>query len=131
MATPNSTKVPFHAHSVHSNIDLASRVSGSSPEHQPSPSQRRVAVVANDAAQEEQKPVAKSRKAPEADFLFQNHGSICLLKPLTPAGEEWFNEHLPVDNPETQFWGGSIVIEPRYIAPILEGIQNDGLRVSA
>lgn len=70
-------------------------------------------------------------RAPAADFLFQNHASICLLQPLTEAGKAWFNEHLPVDDPETQFWGGSIVIEPRYVQPILDDIQNDGLRVSA
>jgi hypothetical protein len=66
----------------------------------------------------------------QADFLFQNHGSVCLLQPLTAAGKAWFNEHLPVDNPETQFFGGSIVIEPRYVPPILEGIRNEGLRVT-
>ena len=66
----------------------------------------------------------------QADFLFQNHGSVCLLQPLTPAGEQWFGENLPVDNPETQFFGSSIVIEPRYVAAILEGIRNDGLRVT-
>lgn len=68
-------------------------------------------------------------KAPQADFLFQNHGSICLLQPLTPSGRTWFNENLPVDNPETQFVGDSIVIEPRYASDILQGIHSDGLRV--
>jgi hypothetical protein len=29
------------------------------------------------------------------DFSFQNHGSICILTPLTPAAKDWFNEHLP------------------------------------
>lgn len=70
-------------------------------------------------------------QAPQADFLFQNHGSVCLLQPLTEAGKAWFSEHLPVDNSETQFWGESIVIEPRYAHAILEGIHNDGLRVAA
>jgi hypothetical protein len=37
------------------------------------------------------------------------------------------NEHLPVDSPETQFWGEAIVIEPRYLEPIIEGILADGL----
>lgn len=72
-----------------------------------------------------------SNSESQADFFFQNHGSLCLLQPLTPAGEVWFNEHLPIDNPETQFFGDSIVIEPRYVAAILEGIRNDGLQVAA
>jgi hypothetical protein len=66
----------------------------------------------------------------QADFLFQNHGSVCLLQPLTPAGESWFNEHLPIDSPEAQFFGDSMVIEPRYVPDILAGIVNDGLRVT-
>lgn len=69
------------------------------------------------------------KSSPQPDFVFQNHFSICLLQPLTPAGEEWFNEHLPVDNLETQFWGDSIVIEPRYADNILRGIHSDGLVV--
>ena len=36
-------------------------------------------------------------------------------------------EHLRMDNPETQFWGDTIVIESRYVAPIVDGIIADGL----
>ncbi|MGA7554145.1 MAG: hypothetical protein WA744_03915 [Candidatus Acidiferrales bacterium] len=36
-------------------------------------------------------------------------------------------EHLPMDDPETQFWGEAIVIEPRYVASIVDGILADGL----
>jgi hypothetical protein len=61
------------------------------------------------------------------DFSFENHGSLCLLRPLTEAAVEWMDEHLPMDNPETQFWGDAIVIEPRYCEPILEGIAAGGL----
>jgi hypothetical protein len=74
---------------------------------------------------------AESRPQPPPDFSFSNHGSICVLTPLTPAATEWFNEHLPVDNPETQFWAGGIVIEPRYAENILTGIANDGLAVQS
>lgn len=68
-------------------------------------------------------------KAPQSDFLFQNHGSICLLQPLTSSGRTWFDTNLPVNNPETQFWGESIVIEPRYVSDILRGLHRAGLRV--
>lgn len=37
------------------------------------------------------------------------------------------DEHLLMDNPETQFWGEAIVIESRYVGPIAEGILADGL----
>jgi len=64
------------------------------------------------------------------DFLFRDHGSICILTPLTPAGKEWFESNLPVDNPETQFWCGGVCIERRYVADILDGLKKDGLSVS-
>jgi hypothetical protein len=70
--------------------------------------------------------VQKSSKL-EPDFRLENHASLFLLRPLNLAAKDWMCEHLPIDNPETQFWGDAIVIEPRYVAPIVEGIIGDGL----
>lgn len=61
------------------------------------------------------------------DFNFTNHGSVCLLTPLTPAGTSWASEHLPEDAPR---FGGGIAIEPRYAGQIIEGILNDGMEVA-
>jgi hypothetical protein len=61
------------------------------------------------------------------DFELQNCGSLFLLRPLNSAAKEWMQGHLPVDSPETQFWGDAIVIEPRYVTPIVDGIIGDGL----
>jgi hypothetical protein len=63
----------------------------------------------------------------ELDFRLENHGSLFLLLPLTQAAKNWMGEHLPMDNPETQFWGDAIVIEPRYVTSIVDGILGDGL----
>jgi hypothetical protein len=63
----------------------------------------------------------------ELDFKLENHGSLFLLRPLNHVARNWMSENLPVDEPETQFWGDAIVIEPRYVAPIVEGIIGDGL----
>jgi hypothetical protein len=49
------------------------------------------------------------------------------LPALNSAANDWMAEHLPMDNPETQFWGSAIVIEPRYVAEIVDGILGDGL----
>ena len=68
----------------------------------------------------------KTRKQ-SPDFTLENHGSLFLLRPQTDRAREWMSEHLPVDNPETQFFAGAIVVEPRYIGPIVEGIVGDGL----
>jgi hypothetical protein len=63
----------------------------------------------------------------ELDFRLENHGSLFLLRPLNPVAQNWMSENLPVDDPETQFWGDAIVIETRYVASIVDGIIGDGL----
>jgi hypothetical protein len=69
--------------------------------------------------------ISKSSRT-ELDFKLEDHGSLFLLRPLNSAAKEWMGEHLPMDNPETQFWGDAIVIEPRYVVPIVDGIVGDG-----
>ena len=59
-----------------------------------------------------------------ADFLVENHGSIFLLQPLTPAAESWIEEFLPKDR---MTFGSAVVVEHRFIVDIVEGIRNDGL----
>jgi hypothetical protein len=63
----------------------------------------------------------------ELDFKLENHGSLFLFRPLNSAAKDWMAEHLPMDNPETPFWGYAIVTEPRYVPPIVDGIFRDGL----
>jgi hypothetical protein len=59
-----------------------------------------------------------------ADFSIEDHGSLVLLRVKTDAAKEWANEHLPED---AMHFGGAVVVEPRYVADILDGIANDGL----
>jgi hypothetical protein len=61
-----------------------------------------------------------------ADFEVHNEGSVYLLQPLTPAAAQWIAEHLPEDR--TTF-GTAVVIEHRFIGPIVEAIRADGLEV--
>lgn len=61
------------------------------------------------------------------DAIVFNHGSIMLLRPLTPEAEAWCEEHLPEDGPR---WGDSWVVEHRYVDSIVEGMREDGLRVT-
>jgi hypothetical protein len=59
-----------------------------------------------------------------ADFTITHHGSISLLTPNTMLAEQWVADHLPED---CMKWGrNSNVIEPRYLAPILDGIAEAG-----
>lgn len=60
------------------------------------------------------------------DFFVENHGSIFLLRPLSPAGSSCIDGHLREDR---MCFGNAFVIEHRYVWAILEGIENDGLEV--
>ena len=61
-----------------------------------------------------------------SDFICENHGSIFLLRPVSPASFDRIECHLPSNR--TTF-GNAVVIEP-YLSAILVGLQDDGLVVS-
>jgi len=62
------------------------------------------------------------------DFNLIDHGLIVLLIPTSDAGREWAEDHLPEDR---QRWGHeSTVVEPRYVADIVHGINDAGLEIS-
>ncbi len=63
----------------------------------------------------------------EPDFICENHGSVFLLRPLSPSAFEWVEEHLPDDS---LIFGNATVIEPRYVFKIILAIQDAGLAVS-
>ena len=63
----------------------------------------------------------------ETDFICENHGSIFLLRPISPAAFEWINSHLCSDR---QVFANAVAIEARFVWPIILGIQDDGLVVS-
>ncbi len=71
----------------------------------------------------------RSGSSPTVDFLCENHGSIFLLRPLTPSATTWLEEHIGQDNGFQPHWP-TVVVEHRYIADIVHGIQNDGLVVA-
>ena len=60
-----------------------------------------------------------------SDFHVANHGSICILTPLSELCRQWVEDHVGDEN--TQTWGRfGVVIEPRYLEPILEGLDEAG-----
>jgi hypothetical protein len=72
---------------------------------------------------------ARSGSSPtEPDFVVENHGSVFLLRPISPAAFEWIAETLPDDR---LTFGNATVIEPRYVWAILLGLQDDGLTAVA
>lgn len=70
-------------------------------------------------------PTQRAAK-PSADFIVENHGSILLLRPQNEQAIAWVHEHIGSDNGFQPYWP-VVVIEPRYVRPILEGIAADGL----
>lgn len=73
-------------------------------------------------------PSVSSGTSPtQSDFVCENHGSIFLLRPISPAAFEWIESHLCSDR---QVFGNAVAIETRFVWPIILGIQDDGLKVS-
>jgi hypothetical protein len=66
------------------------------------------------------------------DLLVENHGTLFLLWPQSQAGGQWLREHTTKD---AQWWGpgrggltrAALVVEPHYVADIVEGAVADGL----
>lgn len=59
------------------------------------------------------------------DFEIADHGSIMTFKPLTDDAREWVETNLVGD--DVQWFGGAVVVEPRYAGDIINGIAADGL----
>jgi hypothetical protein len=78
-------------------------------------------IVANNA-----KVQAAYDASTGTDFAVENHGTIILLQPLTRAASEWVEENLSADR---LHYAGAVVIEPRYLTDIVDGIRADGLEI--
>ena len=63
---------------------------------------------------------------PTSDVNVLNYGSICLVHLLTPAAEEWVKCCIDED---AQSWGRALVVEPRYLEALLDGMLSDGISV--
>jgi hypothetical protein len=71
--------------------------------------------------------VASGSSPTRSDFICANHGSIFLLRPVSPASFDWIESHLPSDRIT---FGNAVAVEHRCIWAILVGIQDDGLAVT-
>jgi hypothetical protein len=72
-------------------------------------------------------PMTQSQALPTKDVDLSFHGSINLLTPETQRAEDWLAENVGDD--ETQWWGRSVVVEPRYTDDIVAGMIDAGLAV--
>jgi hypothetical protein len=62
------------------------------------------------------------------DLSFRDEGSISLLEPLTDTGASWMAEHLVTE--DVQWFGQALCVEHRFVADIVAGAIEDGLRVT-
>jgi hypothetical protein len=63
------------------------------------------------------------------DVILTFHGSIALITPLTDVAQSWVSEHLELE--ESLYFCGALVVEPRYLDPIVAGMADDGLVITA
>ncbi len=56
-------------------------------------------------------------------FDVDYHGSVVLVRPLTPDVRSWLEEHT---DEEAQWFGGALIVEPRYVAPLVSALIEEG-----
>jgi hypothetical protein len=71
---------------------------------------------------------AASGSSPTRDLVFENHGSLFLIRPVSDSGKQWLDENVGDEN--TLTFGGAIVCEPRYVEAIAQGAVEAGLAVA-
>jgi hypothetical protein len=54
-------------------------------------------------------------------FDVEHHGTIALVRPYTTDVREWLEEHT-----EGQWFGGALVVEPRYLGDLVTGMIAEG-----
>ena len=62
-----------------------------------------------------------------AGFTFSNHGSIWLCEPKSDRAHDHLSNHL---SDEAQWWGRSVVVEPRYVNSLVASLISAGFTVS-
>ena len=61
------------------------------------------------------------------DIQIENHGTVALARPLTPAGKQWL--HDMTQHEGWQWLGEALAVEPRMVGNLVEGAREDGLEV--
>jgi len=64
--------------------------------------------------------------ATNLDVHVVNHGSLFAFELLSQEAREWVDQNVSED---AQFFGGALMVEPRYAMDLATGMQNDGLEV--
>jgi hypothetical protein len=77
-----------------------------------------------------QQQVEDARWEARRDLVIEDHGSVCLLRPMCRRARRWLREHV---DPAARWWGPpnrpALVVEPRYVVDIVAGAREAGLVV--
>jgi hypothetical protein len=69
----------------------------------------------------------RTRKSAAArDIVIRDYGRVVLLEALTSRAHEWLASYAQKD---AQWCGEALAVEPRYVGPIIDAAQFDGLVV--
>lgn len=60
------------------------------------------------------------------DVTVERDGSLFLLRPQNRRGRRWIEKNV---DPDAMWFGSALVVEPRYVVDVAEGMLNDGLEV--
>jgi hypothetical protein len=55
-------------------------------------------------------------------FFIENHGSIVLIRPLTADVHDWLDTNVH----DPQWFGGALVVEPRYVETLVSALISEG-----
>lgn len=73
-------------------------------------------------------PASWGRSAPtRPDATVENHASLALVRWHTDAARDWIHENVSND---AQYFGAALVVEPRYVAQLVEGMIGAGLVIA-
>lgn len=63
---------------------------------------------------------------PGPDFIVTNHGTIFTVAPQNESARAHLEENV---QPDAQWFHGSLVVEHRYAAALVDGLLGDGWKV--
>lgn len=84
-------------------------------------------LAADKASEQAMAAKAATPAAPRPDVLVENHGTIFMFTPMTPAARAWVEEHVQLES--WQWLGGSFSVEHRFAQNLAQGMMADGLEV--
>lgn len=60
-------------------------------------------------------------------FSVEDHGTLMLVRPLTLDCQAWLQANTSDEGEDmAQWFGGALVVEPRFVVALIEGLISEG-----